>query len=258
MDNEKIKIEIQGHDEIADLGENLENSNENNVNGGNDMENLNENVNKTVVKDYNDERLANIGIEDEELDLFFILDRSGSMGGSERDTINGFNAFIEKQATKKHNIRVTAILFDDEYQVLYSRKPISEVKPLTEEEYYVRGCTALLDSIGRTINTYRNQVNSAMCIITSDGYENASREFNRAQIKSLIEECGWKFVFIGADIDSYGEASRMGIRRSRVANYRKTAEGHKAMYDACDAVTDRYYKLRDNKDLDEDWKKDLD
>ena len=267
MENEKIKINIQGSDEISDLEEK---SNENNLKGGNDMENANENlnnvnggndmvnVNKTVVKDYNDERLANIGIEDEELDLFFILDRSGSMRGSERDTINGFNAFIEKQAVKKHNIRVTAILFDDKYQVLYSRKPISEVKPLTDKEYYVRGCTALLDSIGRTINTYRNQVNSAMCIITSDGYENASREFDRDQIKRLIGECGWEFVFIGADIDSYSEASRIGIRQSRVANYSKTAEGHKAMYDACDMVTTNFYKNRNIMDMNEEWKKDLD
>lgn len=111
---------------------------------------------QNVVNDYNDEKLANIGIE-EERDLFFILDRSGSMGGSERDTINGFNAFIEKQAVKNQNIRVTTILFDDEYQVLYSRKPISEVKPLTEKEYYVRGCTALLDSIGKTVNSYKTE-----------------------------------------------------------------------------------------------------
>ena len=107
MDNESIKIKIQDQDEIS--GTEKLNKNENNVKGGNDMEN----ENKTVLNDYNDERLANIGIE-EEMDLFFILDRSGSMGGSEMDTINGFNAFIEKQAVKKQNIRVTTILFDDE------------------------------------------------------------------------------------------------------------------------------------------------
>ncbi len=161
MDNESIKIKIQDQDEIS--GTEKLNKNENNVKGGNDMET----ENKTVLNDYNDKRLENIGIE-EEMDLFFILDRSGSMGGSETDTINGFNAFIEKQAVKNHNIRVTTILFDDKYQVLYSRKPISEVKPLTEKEYYVRGCTALLDSIGKTVNSYKNEVGSAMCIITSD------------------------------------------------------------------------------------------
>ena len=249
MDNESIKIEIQDQDENSDMAD----LNKNNLKGGNDMET----ENKTVLNDYNDERLANIGIEDE-MDLFFILDRSGSMSGSERDTINGFNAFIEKQAVKKQNIRVTTILFDDEYQVLYSRKPISEVKPLTEKEYYVRGCTALLDSIGKTVNSYKNEVGSAMCIITSDGYENASREYDRDQIRRIIESCGWEFVFIGADIDSYAEASRIGIRKSRVANYNKTAEGHKEMYDACNLITDRFYRKRDLKDNNEDWKERLD
>ena len=249
MDNESIKIEIQDQDENSDMAD----LNKNNLKGGNDMET----ENKTVLNDYNDKRLENIGIEDE-MDLFFILDRSGSMSGSERDTINGFNAFIEKQAVKKQNIRVTTILFDDKYQVLYSRKPISEVEALTEKEYYVRGCTALLDSIGKTVNSYKNEVGSAMCIITSDGYENASREYDRDQIRRIIESCGWEFVFIGADIDSYAEASRIGIRKSRVANYNKTAEGHKEMYDACNLITDRYYRKRDLKDNNEDWKERLD
>ena len=249
MDNESIKIEIQDQDENSDMAD----LNKNNLKGGNDMET----ENKTVLNDYNDKRLENIGIEDE-MDLFFILDRSGSMSGSERDTINGFNAFIEKQAVKKQNIRVTTILFDDKYQVLYSRKPISEVEALTEKEYYVRGCTALLDSIGKTVNSYKNEVGSAMCIITSDGYENASREYDRDQIRRIIESCGWEFVFIGADIDSYAEASRIGIRKSRVANYNKTAEGHKEMYDACNLITDRYYRKRDLKDNNEDWKEKLD
>ena len=249
MDNESIKIEIQDQDENSDMAD----LNKNNLKGGNDMET----ENKTVLNDYNDKRLENIGIEDE-MDLFFILDRSGSMSGSERDTINGFNAFIEKQAVKKQNIRVTTILFDDKYQVLYSRKPISEVEALTEKEYYVRGSTALLDSIGKTVNSYKNEVGSAMCIITSDGYENASREYDRDQIRRIIESCGWEFVFIGADIDSYAEASRIGIRKSRVANYNKTAEGHKEMYDACNLITDRFYRKRDLKDNNEDWKEKLD
>ncbi|MBO7210116.1 MAG: VWA domain-containing protein [Methanobrevibacter sp.] len=249
MDNESIKIEIQNQDENSDMAD----LNKNNVKGGNDMEN----ENKTVLNDYNDKRLENIGIE-EEMDLFFILDRSGSMSGSESDTINGFNAFIEKQAVKNHNIRVTTILFDDKYQVLYSRKPISEVKALTEKEYYVRGCTALLDSIGKTVNSYKNEVGSAMCIITSDGYENASREYDRDQIRNIIENCGWEFVFIGADIDSYTEASRIGIRKSRVANYNKTAKGHEDMYEACNLITDRYYRKRDINDNNVDWKEKLD
>lgn len=251
MDNESIKITIQDQDEIS--GTEKSNKNENNVKGGNDMET----ENKTVLNDYNDKRLENIGIE-EEMDLFFILDRSGSMSGSERDTIKGFNAFIERQSKKNHNIFVTTILFDDKYEVLYSRKPISKVEPLTEKEYYVRGLTALLDSIGKTVNSYKNKVGSAMCIITSDGYENASREFNRAQIKELIENSGWEFVFIGADIDAYSEASDIGIRSSRIAKSRKGADGFEDMYNACEIVTDRFYRLRNIKDDNEDWKEKLD
>ncbi len=262
MDNESLKIDNQDSGEISDLEEMQENLNEENqenriktnVNGGNDMKN----ENKTVITDYNDEKLANIKIEDEEMDLFFILDRSGSMGGSESDTIKGFNAFIEKQSKKNHNIFVTTILFDDRYEVLYSRKPISKVEPLTEKEYYVRGLTALLDSIGKTVNTYKNKVGSAMCIITSDGYENASREFKRDQIKNLIESSGWEFVFIGADIDAYSEASDIGIRSSRIAKSRKSADGFEDMYDACEIVTDRFYRLRNINDDNEDWKEKLD
>ena len=248
MDNESLKIDNQDSGGISDLEEMQENLNEENqenkiktnVNGGNDMKN----ENKTVITDYNDEKLANIKIEDEEMDLFFILDRSGSMGGSESDTIKGFNAFIEKQSKKNHNIFVTTILFDDRYEVLYSRKPISKVEPLTEKEYYVRGLTALLDSIGKTVNTYKNKVGSAMCIITSDGYENASREFKRDQIKNLIESSGWEFVFIGAS--------------SRIAKSRKSADGFEDMYDACEIVTDRFYRLRNINDDNEDWKEKLD
>ena len=196
MDNESLKIDNQDSGGISDLEEMQENLNEENqenriktnVNGGNDMKN----ENKTVITDYNDEKLANIKIEDEEMD-----------------------------SKKNHNIFVTTILFDDRYEVLYSRKPISKVEPLTEKEYYVRGLTALLDSIGKTVNTYKNKVGSAMCIITSDGYENASREFKRDQIKNLIESSGWEFVFIGADIDAYSEASDIGIRSSRIAKSRK-------------------------------------
>lgn len=224
-----------------------------NVEGDENMEN----ENKTVVNDYNDEKLSNIGLEDEEMDLFFILDRSGSMQGSEVDTINGFNAFIEKQMSKNHKILVTTILFDNRYEVLYSRKPISEVEPLTEEQYYVRGSTALLDSIGRTIANYQREVNHAMCIITTDGYENSSREFNRAQIKNLIKKSGWEFVYIGADIDAYSEASHIGIRSSRIAKHRKNSAGIDHMYDAVDKITTNFYMKRDLNDNSEDWKENL-
>ena len=214
--------------------------------------------NKKVYNNYNDENLEKIKLnDDKEMDLFIILDRSGSMRGSESDTINGFNSFIEKQSVQDHQIFVTTILFDDKYEILYNRTPISEVKPLSEKEYFVRGCTALLDSIGKTINTYKNKVDSAMCIITTDGYENASREYNRKQIKDLILNCGWELVFIGADIDSYTEASHIGIRDSRIASSEKSSKGFKDMYDACSNITDTYYSNRNIKDESVEWKEEL-
>lgn len=253
MKEESIKIEIEDKNEEVSLDETVESLNENDVEEDKNMVK----ENKTVVKDFNDEELVKMGVEDEEMDLFFILDRSGSMYGTESDTINGFNAFIEKQLAKNHNILVTTILFDNEYEVLYSRKPISEVKPLTEREYYVRGTTALLDAIGRTVSRNQRKVNYAMCVITTDGYENASREFNRAQIKDMVENSGWEFVFIGADIDSYGEASRIGIRSSRVARHRKDSRGINDMYNAVDKMTTNFYITRDIHDNDEKWKEDL-
>ena len=269
--DESIKIEIEDADESIEESETFVDEDENlelnktdlkeekvmeNVNGVVKEEKVMENDNKTVVNDFNDDKLTYVGVEDEEMDLFFILDRSGSMYGSEEDTINGFNAFIEKQMSKNHKILVTTVLFDGKYEVLYSRKPISEVKPLTNKEYYVRGSTALLDAIGRTVNTFRGEVNQAMCIITTDGYENSSREFNRDQIRDMVENTGWEFVFIGADIDSYGEASRIGIRRSRVARHSKDAPGINNMYIAVDNLTTKFYHKR-IKDDDVEWKKDL-
>ena len=259
MKEESIKIEIEEKDKTLDMSDSLDDEdkdlkfNEND----NEEEKTMENDNKTVVNNFNDEKLKSIGVQDEEMDLFFILDRSGSMYGSEEDTINGFNAFIEKQMAENHNILVTTILFDGRYDVLYSRIPISEVKPLTSKEYHVRGSTALLDAIGRTVTTYERVVNSAMCVITTDGYENSSREFNRDQIKDMVQNSGWEFVFIGADIDSYSEASRIGIRSSRVARHRKDSKGFDDMYNAVNNLTTKFYFERDTKDNSDDWKEDL-
>jgi len=125
--------------------------------------------------------------KDEKMDLIFILDRSGSMMGSQKDTIGGFNSFIQKEIKKELDTRVTTILFDDQYEVLYKRKPIHEVNELTEKEYWVRGTTALLDAIGKTINTLDKEIdNKALVVIMTDGYENASHEYTKQQIKNLI------------------------------------------------------------------------
>ncbi len=251
--DETVKIEIEDSYDAQ-----IENKNESENDAKEEKTMENELNIKNVVKEYDDEKLANIGFEDEEMDLFFILDRSGSMYGSEKDTIDGFNGFIEKQAAKNHNILVTVILFNGKYEVLYARKPISEVKPLTNKEYYVRGSTALLDAIGRTVNTYREEANHAMCIITTDGYENSSREFDKAQIKDMVENSGWEFVYIGADIDAYSEASDIGISQSRIARHTKSAEGYDDMYKAVGEITNKYYVERESLSKDYDnWKEDL-
>ena len=194
--------------------------------------------------------------QDQDLDLIFLIDRSGSMYGSEDDTIGGFNAFIEKERKKEFNTNVTTILFDHEYEMLYKRKSINDVKPLTREEYYVRGSTALLDAIGKTITSLDKEIdNKVLFVIMTDGRENSSIEFSKTQISNMIKNHSWEFIFIGADIDSYAEASHIGIRKSRVANYRKSAEGVEKLFNSVENAT---MCLRKNIDLeDADWSKDL-
>lgn len=192
----------------------------------------------------------------EDLDLIFLIDRSGSMYGSEEDTIGGFNSFIEKEKLKEGNTRVTTILFDHEYEMLYKRKDIDDVDKLTRDEYYVRGSTALLDAIGKTITTLDREIdNNALFVITTDGMENSSVEFSKSQIKSMIQNHNWEFIFIGADIDSYSEARQLGIKKSRVANYDKSARGVEKMYSSIDFAST---SMRENVSLDDvNWKKDL-
>ena len=194
--------------------------------------------------------------QEENLDLIFLMDRSGSMGGSELDTIGGFNSLIQREKKKELNTHVTTVLFDDKYEVLYKRKPIAEVKDLTDKEYWVRGCTALLDAVGKTINTLDKEIdNKVLFVIMTDGMENASKEYTKDQIRSLINNHNWEFLFIGADIDSFSEARSIGIRKSHVANYRKSKEGFREVYDAIENVT---CCVRNNIDLEKsDWNKEL-
>lgn len=190
------------------------------------------------------------------LDLVFLIDRSGSMHGSETDTIGGFNSFIEKQKEKDFDVNVTVILFDNQYEVLYKRKDIGDVTKLTSEEYFVRGSTALLDAIGRTITTLDREVSDkVLFVIMTDGMENASVEFSKSQIRDMIDSRSWEFIFIGADIDSYAEAAKIGIRKSRTANYRKSNEGVERLYDSVNCVTDC---MMMDMDLDDaNWKREL-
>jgi len=194
--------------------------------------------------------------KDEKMDLIFIMDRSGSMMGSQKDTIGGFNSFIQKEIKKELDTRVTTILFDHEYEVLYKRKPIHEVKELTEKEYWVRGSTALLDAIGKTINTLDKEIdNKTLVVIMTDGYENASKEYTKQQIKNLITNHSWEFIYIGADIDSYGEAATFGFKKSRIANYMKSKQGVDDVYSSITCAMDT---MRENNNLDDvNWKESL-
>ena len=184
-------------------------------------------------------------------ELVFILDRSGSMAGFEADTIGGFNATIEKQKKQDGKVYVSTVLFDNESKVIHDRVDISEIKPMTCEEYQVGGCTALLDAIGGAIHHIGNVHKYARAedvpehtifIITTDGMENASYRYSSREIKEKIqrqtEKYGWDFIFLAANIDAVETAERIGIRRERAANYRQTKKGvEKSYFAMSEAIT---------------------
>ena len=191
---------------------------------------------------------------DNEMDVVFLLDRSGSMGGIEKDTIGGYNSYIDSQRGK--NVKVTTVLFDDKYEVLHNRVDVDNIKKLTNKEYYVRGCTALLDAIGKTIREMEDKnPNKVIFIITTDGYENASTKYNKSQIKELISvHKDWKFMYIGADIDSYSEGRSLGIKDEFIANYKKTDRGISKLYNALTTASKLFYE---EEIIDESWKNEL-
>ena len=191
---------------------------------------------------------------DNEMDVVFLLDRSGSMGGIEKDTIGGYNSYIDSQRGK--NVKVTTILFDDKYELLHNREDIDSIKKLTNKDYYVRGCTALLDAIGKTIREMEDKnPNKVIFFITTDGYENASKEYNKSQIKELISvHKDWKFMYIGADIDSYSEGRSLGIKDEFIANYKKTDRGISKLYNALTTASKLFYE---EEKIDESWKNEL-
>ena len=183
-------------------------------------------------------------------ELVFILDRSGSMAGLEADTIGGFNAILEKQRKEPGEAVISTVLFDNETEVIHDRIPLDRVPRLTEKEYYVRGCTALLDAVGGAIHHIGNvhkyareedRPEKTLFVITTDGMENASRRYTYDKVKAMIERqretYGWEFLFLGANIDAAREAARFGIRADCAADYHADSIGTEAVYESvCEAV----------------------
>jgi len=180
-------------------------------------------------------------------ELVFILDKSGSMSGLETDTIGGFNAMIEKQKKLDGKVYVSTVLFSNFTEVVHDRVDISKIEPMTERDYQVGGCTALMDALGGAIHHIKNIHKYArpedvpehtIFIITTDGMENASREYSADKVRSMIkheqEKYSWEFLFLAANIDAVETAERYGIRRDRAADYASSPMGTRAMYDAVD------------------------
>ena len=176
-------------------------------------------------------------------ELVFILDRSGSMSGLEEDTIGGFNSMMAKQKKEEGEAYVSTVLFDDQCEVLHDRVPMDRVPAMTDKEYYVRGCTALLDAVGGAIHHIANvhkyareedRPEKTLFVITTDGMENASKHYSHEKVQAMIkkeqEEYGWEFIFIGANIDAVQEAKRFGIRKERAVNYVHDEMGTEAVY----------------------------
>ena len=193
---------------------------------------------------------------EEENNIVFILDRSGSMYRQTEDTIGGYNSFIEEEKEKGRNTYVTTVLFDDQFELLTDHQHISEVKELTSNEYYTRGTTALLDAIGKTISTVAAKAKGkTLFVITTDGHENASREYKKSDIKKMIEShSDFEFMYIGASIDSYAEASQLGLRHSNIANRSNDGDGMRKMYKSVRLAREEYLH---NDTISDIWKKDL-
>ena len=203
-------------------------------------------------------------------ELVFIIDRSGSMSGFENDTIGGFNSMIEKQKAGEGEVYVSTVLFDNHTSVLHDRVPIEKIKPMTGEDYYVGGCTALLDAIGGAIHHIGNVHKYAreedvpentIFVITTDGMENASHLYHSAKVKEMIkrktEKYGWEFIFVAANIDAIETADSIGIRRERAANYRQSREGYTECYEAMSAFVTRKRSAKPMEADDASWKQGL-
>ena len=200
-------------------------------------------------------------------ELIFILDRSGSMGGLESDTIGGFNATLSDQKKIEGETRVTTILFDNFFEVLHDRIDLQDISPLTDKDYFVRGSTALYDAVAMGIHKIANvqkqtktegRADKVIMVITTDGYENSSHETNAAMLHKMIDDCkkdGWEFLFLGADIDAQAAAGAIGIESHRASNYIKDKQGVRAQYDSLNVAISA---MRSGAPLPKDWKEKLD
>ncbi|BCR36677.1 vWA domain-containing protein [Mariniplasma anaerobium] len=198
------------------------------------------------------------------IEMVFILDRSGSMSGLESDTIGGFNSMIEKQKKIDGQAIISTVLFNHEFKVLHNRVDSKDIEPLNEKDYYVSGSTALIDAIGRSINKIGNiqkytpkelRAEKVIFVITTDGMENASRQYTYETLKMMVdrqkEKYGWEFIFLGANIDAMGVASRFGINEDRVANYHADSKGTNLNYEV---ISDALCEFRTSKKISGEWK----
>lgn len=185
-------------------------------------------------------------------EVVFILDRSGSMGGLESDTIGGYNSMLARQKEEEGDVIISTVLFDDRTDVIHDRKKLEDIKPLTDKEYYVRGCTALLDAIGGAIHHIgkvqkqlpdNERPDKTIFIITTDGMENASQHYDYDKVKKMVEKKkekkGWEFMFLGANIDAIEVAGRFGVDANRAVTYECDSEGTAINYSILSDVVKR-------------------
>ncbi len=192
------------------------------------------------------------------------------MRGLEADTIGGFNGLLEQQKKREGEANVTTVLFDDRYELIHDRFPIRAVRPLTGQEYYVRGTTALLDAVGKTIHKMGTiqkylpeemRAEKVIFVITTDGRENASREYGYDQIRRMIERqkerYGWEFLFLGANMDAVKEAGRFGIGADRAVQYENDSTGVRTNYDALEQAVTQMRMAPDMSSVDGGWKQEI-
>ena len=201
-------------------------------------------------------------------EIVFILDRSGSMAGLEKDTIGGFNSMINRQKTAPGEAVISTVLFDSETQVIHDRVNLKNIAPMTEKDYFVRGCTALLDAIGGAIHHIGNvhkyareedRPEKTLFIITTDGMENASRKYSSDRVKQMIErqksKYGWEFLFLGAHIDAVETAGHFGIQADRAVNYHSDKQGTALNYEV---LSEAISSVRACRPLQSNWKQRID